>query len=140
MPPPMTVATLQLTISKFRPIGGVFPITASMVLNPPVSGISIDGKNVTIQLPAGPLQLNFTLNDPDHVLLGVAFASNVMLGSIGRSTFPTILINRTAEGSSMTVTDQNSKDARYDYVILVQSLASGEIGLIDPAIENEPET
>ena len=145
MPPPLLSATFNITIHTFRPLGGVFPITASMApapSNPP--SITISEKNITVKGKC-PVQLIFTLqnppNEPGYVLLGVAFAANQADVTVGMHTFPTILIDRLPKSSSMTVTDQPQDVGKqhYGYVILIQSIATGEIGIIDPAMRNEPE-
>ncbi len=143
MPPSLLTATFNITIHAFRPLGGVFPISASMDPapdNPP--SITISEKNITVKGKA-PAQLIFNLQNPPpgpgYVLLGVAFAANQAGTTVGMHTFPTILINRQPTSSSMTVTDQPQPVGKqqYDYVIMVQSIATGEIGIIDPSIGNK---
>lgn len=140
-------ATLNLTINQFRPLGGVFPISASLALSNVQGSATIvtHGKNVKITFPPGPPQpvvLTFALNDPDHVLLGIVFAAN-QAGKIsaGRSQFPTIDITRNSNGqSTMVVTDnclQQDVGVRFNYLVLVQSLSKGEIGIIDPDIDDQ---
>ncbi len=140
-------ATLNLTINQFRPLGGVFPISATLSLSNvqgPASFVT-HGKNLKISFPQSqpaPVVLTFALNDPDHVLLGIVFAANQPgKVSAGRSQFPTINISRNSNGqSSMVVTDnclQQDVNVRFNYLILVQSLSKGEVGIIDPDIDDQ---
>ena len=144
MPKPMLSAKFTITINTFRPLGGVFPISASIVPAPDnPKCITIEGKNIRVCSKA-PVQLAFDLTNPPtgpgHVLLGVAFAANQSDLTVGMHTFPNILICREPNGSCMTVTDQPQDVGKqhYGYVILVQSIATGEIGMIDPDISNHP--
>ena len=142
----MPVGNFTITVNTFRPLGGVFPISASIIPNPQNPDcIKISGKNITVTGRAA-VQMIFELPnpvdaDPGYVLLGVAFAANQADITVGMHTFPTILINRRPDGSSMTVTDQPQDVGKqhYGYVILIQSIATGEIGMIDPDIDNKPE-
>lgn len=138
---PLLSATFTLSINKFRPMGGVFPISASMEpdpKNPP--SITIKKKDIEVK-GKDPVELIFALPDPQYALLGVAFAANSSSVSVGMHTFPSVLINRQPSGTTMTVTDQPQPTGLqlYDYVILVQSVATGEIGLIDPSVRNKYE-
>jgi len=145
MPPPLLSASFNVTIHTFRPLGGVFPISASIDAVPGnPECITISGKNIKVKGKTR-AELTFNLQNPPgtpgYVLLGVAFAANQAGTTVGMHTFPTILINRQPTSSSMTVTDQPQDvgKQKYGYVIMVQSIASGEIGIIDPDIDNEPE-
>lgn len=141
--------SVTINIEKFRPLGGVFPISATMVLTPGVTQdfpITIDGTNITVEPPAGvPVQLEFRLLDPNHILLGVAFATDSTIAPAGQTTFPDIDIQRMVSpegvpaGSRMIVIDnpQGTTPQIFNYVILVQSVTSGEIGIIDPRIVND---
>lgn len=134
-------ATLGIAINTFRPIGGVYSINATMTLlqaDPP-EAFSFDGTTLIIKLPAGtPVELNYQLPDPDYALLGVAF--NPVDGGVGRKEFPSIAIERDLVGSEMTVLDASlaeDENVDYFYVILVQQVSTGDIGVIDPDIESE---
>jgi len=142
---PMPVAKFTITINKFRPLGVAFPISASVVPspeNPPF--ITIHDKNITVKGNV-PVKLIFQLPNPQRdqgfVLLGVAFAANSSSITVGLHTFPTIIIDRFPDRSEMTIANhpQDVGVQRYDYVILVQSVATGELGIIDPALVNEPD-
>ena len=142
----MLSAQFTITINTFRPLGGVFPISASIAPAPDnPKCVTIAGKNIKVCSKAA-VQLVFDLpnppSSPGYVLLGVAFAANQADVTVGMHTFPTILINREGTNSStMTVTDQPQDVGKqhYGYVILIQSIATGEIGMIDPDITNTPE-
>lgn len=146
--PPLPVGNFTITINTFRPFGGVFPISATFTPysdNP--SNIAILGKNITVT-GADPVQLAFHLPNPvtpddlGYVLLGVAFAANSAEITVGMHTFPEIKITRSYDTgpsgeSIMVVTDKpQGMEQHYGYVILVQSVATGEIGMIDPEIVN----
>jgi hypothetical protein len=74
-------------------------------------------------------------------LLGVSFVANTSssLTDLGRGEFPLVTITRSnTAGSTLTVEDQNQTEAPYDYVLLVQTVAGGSIGIIDPFIRYKP--
>ncbi len=99
-----------------------------------------DGK-LTVTVPVNTeVQIDYQLPDPRYVLLGIAFNPNGP--GAGRQEFPTVTLNRTVAGSTMSVLDESlpaSQGVDYTYVILVQQVATGFIGMIDPDIENEPQ-
>ena len=142
----MPTGTFKITINKFRSLGGAFPTSAHMTPdkdNPPC--ITIQGENITVK-GKEPVKLIFELaikqqtSEPGHVLLGVAFAANSPSVTVGLHTFPIVEITRRPDGSTMTVTNQPQNlgvPQRYDYVILVQSVDTGDIGIIDPDFVNE---
>jgi len=134
-------ATITIDIQQFRSLGGVFPITCGFSLTQGDPNIFVlDGKNIYIRVPLGQaVQLTFALPDPGYVLLGIAYESSTGSSSTGRTQFPTITLNRSPRGCTMVVTDSGASQASYDYVILVQNALTGEIGIIDPVIENQPD-
>lgn len=134
-------ATVNVAIQQFRPLGGIFPITATFALDPstPQPPFELRGKSIIVHTMA-PTSITFQLNDPNYVLLGVAFeADGTATPSSGRGQFPQITIQRSQGGSSLQVQDQGTTQNPYSYLLLVQQVATGEIGLIDPSIENEPQ-
>lgn len=134
-------ATVNVAIQQFRPLGGIFPITATFALDPstPQPLFELRGKSIIVHTMA-PTSITFQLNDPNYVLLGVAFeADGTATPSSGRGQFPQITIQRSPGGSSLQVQDQGTTQNPYSYLLLVQQVATGEIGLIDPSIENEPQ-
>lgn len=140
-------ATLNFTINRFRPMGGIFPISATMELGTVTpENFTVHGKNLNISLPngySGAVTLTFQLNDNAHVLLGIAFAANEEGStSLGRTEFPTVALTRLGNSSTMVVSDSctpSQNGVRFNYVILVQSVRTGEIGIIDPEIETDIE-
>ena len=149
----MYTATVLLTIEKFIPMSGIYGQGQSIVatISPPTDTspppypddevFSGDGESIQVTIPAnypGSVQLTFQLPDPRYVLLGVSFRGPN--GGAGRMEFRTVTINRDPFCSQMTVTDAcaNKFDqVDFDYVILVQEVATANIGLIDPDIETE---
>lgn len=106
---------------------------------PPV--FSGDGQSITITVPKGYqglVQLIYQLPDPRYVLLGAAFEGPNH--DAGQLEFRDIDLNRDITGSQMVVTDSCDKQfdkIDYSYVILVQEVATGNIGIIDPDVETE---
>lgn len=134
----MTTATITITINRFRALGSVFPISALMSM-PATPGVIFDGESITITAP-GPAQITFSLPSNQYVLLGVSFVANQDgPPELGRGEFPLITITRSnTAGSTLTVDDQNLNQAPYDYVLLVQTITDGSIGIIDPFIQYKP--
>lgn len=149
----MYSATVLLTINNFVPMTGIYGQSPSIdatiappkdVSPPPYPSppvFSGDGQSIKITVPkgyTGSVQLIYQLPDPRYMLLGVAFkAPN---GDVGEMEFRDVSINRDAYGSQMTVTDSCVSECdhvTYSYVILVQEVATANIGLIDPEIETE---
>ena len=134
-------ATLQITINAFNPIGGIYPINATLALTAGDPGIFSlqNGETLMITLPSQQtVQLTYQLPDPRYVLLGLALGN--AKGSAGRTEFPTITLNRDPNCSQMFVTDSalpKFSGVNFTYVILVQEVATGAIGLIDPDVETE---
>lgn len=151
-PTPLPAAQFTISITKFRPLGGVFPISARFMPTPgttPDFPVVTNGANITLQPPEGsPVQLIFELSEPQYVLLGAAFGTNTAVPSVGQATFPDIDIRHLCNpagvptGSRMTITDnahfKGELPQVFNYVILVQDALSGEIGIIDPRIVNRP--
>lgn len=151
-PPDLPTAEFTIAITTFRPLGGVFPISARLALTPgttPEFPVIIDGTNITIEPPTGvPVELVFNLAQPAYVLLGMAFSTNTAFGSVGQTTFPDINIRHVTNDEGvpvackMTVIDNSRittvQQQSFNYIILVQDVASSEIGIIDPRIVNKP--
>ena len=149
----MYSATVLLSIQEFVPMTGIYGQSPSIVaviappkdISPPpypkTPVFSGDGQSITITIPRhykGSVELIYQLPDPRYVLLGAAFkAPN---GDVGRQEFRDVDVDRDAISSQMTVVD--TCDPRFfkvdfSYVILVQEVATGNIGLIDPDVETE---
>ncbi len=131
---------MTVTIDAFFPIGSIYPINSTLALtagDPQVFNLSDD--TLTITVPSGtPVVINYVLNNNAYVLLGIAF--NPHGSGAGRKEFPQVVLTRTLSNSTMAVTDASVvPGVPYTYVILVQEVATGSIGIIDPEIENESE-
>ncbi len=155
----MYTATVQISITTFNPINYANNALIAAILDAPTntspkgSGgsnvFSGTGEEITINTPkgyTGAVQLTFQLFSPDYLLAGIAVTSATparqgAVSSAGRQQLRTVSINRDPTGSQMIVTDSCVADATYNYVILVQAVTgpnAGQIGLIDPGIDDEP--
>jgi len=140
----MPSAIINIAITQFRPLGGVFPVSAVFTMPNPVPGITVTNGDIVITGDA-PATLVFQISDPAYVFIGAAFDTKAPDTDVGAFEFPIVTINRSPASNlppnCLSVVDANlQKNANksYSYVLLVQSTATGEIGLIDPAIINEP--
>jgi hypothetical protein len=151
----MYTATVQITINKFAPITKSGPsIDASLSLPTNTSAPGSGGSKVfpkAKQSPqkivvcpppgyVGAVQITFQLANAAYVLVGMAVIPELSHGSAGRLQFRSVSISRDCYGSQMTVTDACLKEFAnipFTYVILVQEISSGAIGLIDPEVDNE---
>ena len=87
----------------------------------------------------GQVQLNYKLASTAFTLLGLAFEPAA--GDVGQREFRTVALNRNDLGSVMTVSDMlvpSDASVTFTYGILVQDVATGAIGLIDPQIHDKP--
>ncbi len=140
----MITATINVTITQFRPMGGVFPISNVMTLVAPVPGVTIRDGTIVVK-GTDPVTLVFKLAGSAYVFVGAAFDANTAGADVGTLEFPSVTINRcpvsNQPANSLSVVDANLKqnlNKGYSYVLLVQNAATAEIGLIDPSIINEP--
>ncbi len=151
----MYTAAIQLAITQFNPIAPGGPCV-SATFNPPVVtsppgdfSVTAPGpSSLIVSVPStyvGAVQLTFQLPDPTFILLGIAVnPTRKPEGdlSLGRQEFRTVVVNRDPSGSQMTVTDAclaNFVNLDFTYVILVQRVSDGAVGMIDPDIDNETE-
>ncbi|WP_415907365.1 hypothetical protein [Oleiharenicola sp. Vm1] len=150
----MYTATTQITITQFVPITQ-FPANGNCTqatISPPVNTspqppnqktpvFTGDGQSITITVPQGyqgGTQLTYQLFDPQYVLLGLAFKGPI--GGAGREEFNQIDVYRDTTSSQIIVTDTcdpKFSGVEYQYVILIQEVATGAIGMIDPDIETD---
>lgn len=140
-PPPDPTAIIGVTINAFYPIGAIYPVSYQFALlggDPRI--FTLQKGKLTVRVPIGTeVKIEYRLADPRYVLLGVAFNPNGP--GAGRREFPTVTLNRDINGSTMTVLDESLPEFQgidYTYVILVQQVATGFIGIIDPDLENDP--
>lgn len=148
----MYTATVQITINQFVPMNGVLAQSPSIdaTLGRPINTspqpqtdvFSGDGQHIIIKVPAGyegKVNITYQLPDPRYVLLGFAF-DTPKGGDAGCIQFPGIEIERDPTGGDATVIcscDPDFYNVDFDYVILIQEVATGNIGLIDPDVEVE---
>jgi hypothetical protein len=142
-PPPDPTAVIAVTINAFYPIGAIYPISYQLALaggDPRI--FTLQNGKLTVRVPVGTgVNIEYRLADPRYVLLGVAFNPSGPGVGAGRQEFPTVTLNRDINGSTMTVLDKSLPvflGVDYNYVILVQQVATGFIGIIDPDLENDP--
>lgn len=152
----MYTATTQLSITEFVPMSGVVDASPSIkaTISPPINTspqpigqdtpvFTGDGQSITVTVLktyVGSTQLTYQLFDPRYVLLGLAFRN--VRGGAGRIEFNCVDIDRDPGSSQIVVTDTCNPalvGIDYSYVILIQEVESGFIGLIDPNITTETE-
>lgn len=142
-------ATITITGIAFTPLSGPIaspPYTGAeltLLPSPPDQPPGIftgDGESIVVAAPAdftGSIVIQFTLDDPNHTLLGLVFLPSD--NHTGVSEFPSISLSRSQGKSVLSVTDDYLKaddDITFDYRILVQRLSTGDIGAIDPKIRS----
>lgn len=154
----MSQATIPITINTFKPMNGNTAAAARGIdvidfAFGPFSSFSDDGFKISMGGADGKsliitretnargttVNLNYQLQSTAYVLNGVAFLP--INNSIHtRDVFPQFHLNRTSTDSSICVDDvfdSANKANLFTYVILVEEIATGSIGIIDPDIRNE---
>ena len=148
---PTYTATINITNIVFTPMSGTVGATpcteATLTLQPqppeqPEGIFTGDGECIVVTVPndnPGTVVLNFTLDDSagQYTLLGLAFLPSD--DGVGINEFPTISLSRSEGKSIMAVTDDYLKtddDITFNYLILIQHTATGNIGAIDPKIRS----
>jgi len=144
----MYTATVQITINQFVPMNGLIqespsidatlaaPVNTSPQPQTPV--FSGTGEQIVITVPTGyegKVSITYQLPTSDYVLLGFSFVNPN--GGAGRLQFPGVEIERDPTGGDATVICSCAPDCynvNYSYVILIQEVATGNIGLIDPMV------
>lgn len=135
-----TSATIAVSIDQFRPLGSVFPITATYSVLTASPNIKVKGGYIAI-IGSQAATLTFQLTEPGYVFVGATFDAVAAKAQVGTVEFPNITINRTPGGNTLSILDANlGKDAgtAYNYILLVQDTSTGDIGLIDPIIRDDP--
>ena len=163
IPPPVPsipCAVIDLDITQFRSLGAITPLEAEIVndpvfLNPDgseaqTSTITVNKENGSIQVTSDcPVRLVFNIIGQPFVLVGVAWATSELPRGTGASTFPEVQMLRDkyiaapfddpqAGGSSLTIMDIATDPGFYDYVLMIQSEDTSEIGVFDPGMDNDP--
>jgi hypothetical protein len=164
----MYKADVKVTITKFRRTNGKFgpdkPKTTpyvDAVLSDLVDRSAVRSKTPVFELdkPApgrdqtllirvpkdyeNGAQVTYQLASRKYVMLGIAFVPTGGSGNeVGQNEFPLVSMNRDDESSEMTITDmceiRPEQTNCYVYGILIQEVATGDIGIFDPAIRHEP--
>lgn len=140
----MITAVINVTITQFRPLGGVFPISNVMSLAVPNHYVVVRDGTVVVR-SREPATIIFQLSSTDYLFTGVAFNAAGQKPDVGAVEFPTVTINRSPTNNlppnCLSVMDANKPQnygREYSYVLLVQNAATAEIGIIDPGMINEP--
>jgi hypothetical protein len=132
--------TLAVSVTQFRPLGGVFPVSATYKVVSASPDVKVIGGSVIVK-GTQPATLVFQLADKNYVFVGATFNASAAAPDVGTTEFPSVTIDRTPTGNKLTVIDANDPQnlgKAYSYVLLVQNTQTAEIGLIDPMIINEP--
>jgi hypothetical protein len=154
-------AIFEIDVLKFRPIGSLTTTTIKMTLvgAAPIageegvglpSGVFLIG-NYMIRTkpfknnaddPTPAMQVKFRVKTPGYLLQGIAFSNRTNpdpSNNLGQKNFTEISIAPENGSRVLTVTNARAIGARqsYDYLILIQEVATGGIGIIDPEWENE---
>jgi len=149
---PTYSATINITNIVFKAMSGNVGSTpcteATLTLMPlptgePTGIFTGDGEYIVVTVPEsnpGTVVLNFTLDDSagQYTLLGLAFKPSSDDG-VGINEFPSISLSRSEGKSLLAVTDDylnSDDDITFDYLILIQHTATGNIGAIDPKIRS----
>lgn len=105
-----------------------------------------DDQELHVQVPCGykdGAMITYQLADSRHVILGIAFAPKDTDGKhVGQQEFPLVSMNRDPFSSEMAVVDMcddvDGKASAFSYGILIQEVVTGNIGIYDPTIINDP--
>lgn len=159
-PGPLPCGALTVTVTRFRSLGAITPLEATLggwtgfqmpggaPLPEPAPTLTLTGNNVVIKSEY-PVRLIFNLPDPRYILVGVAWDVVEPSNSVGQTTFPEVLSRRNVTvpvpyqpavpgGSCLTIVDNAQDQGTYEYALIIQEVDSGEIGLLDPGMDNDP--
>ena len=157
---PLPTGALTVTVTQFRSLGAITPLQAKiggwtgfempgkMPMPQPEPTLTLTDDNVTITSQY-PIRLIFNMPDPRYVFSGVAWEA-VVVNHVGENTFPDVLLLRTGcmpepyghlvpAGSCLIITDNAQEPGNYNYVLLIQDVETGEIGMLDPGMDNHPQ-
>ncbi|WP_438480970.1 hypothetical protein [Oleiharenicola lentus] len=157
--PGLPTGMLTVTVTQFRSLGALTELQATLSdwtgfytapgvpMPQPPPTLTLSDNDVAIS-STGPIRLIFNLPDPRYVLLGVAWQADVRQNNVGEKTFPSVFIERDAcvdasfksglsSGTFLTITDNAQNPGYYEYVLLIQDVSTGEIGMFDPGMDNE---
>jgi len=156
----LPAGVLTVTVTQFRSLGAITPLQATVSdwtgFKMP-AGIPMPQPAPTLTLTEGsivvcsqyPVRLIFNMPDSNYVLTGIAW-EEVVPNAVGEKAFPDIYVQRGSNipvpygpevvgGSSLTVTDNAQEPGNYNYVLLIQDAITGEIGVLDPGMDNHPD-
>lgn len=157
---PLPTGALTITVTKFRSLGAITPLEATLSgwtgfkmpggapLPEPAPTLTLEGNNLTVSSEY-PVQLVFNLTDPRYLLIGVAWDANEGTNDVGKRTFPKVVTRRNVTipipyqppvvgGSSIAMVDNAQDQGSYEYALIIQEVESGEIGVLDPGMDNKP--
>lgn len=139
------VAIFHIEVIKFRPLGSVMTTTIKMnrideTAEPTIKteGDYVIEVGLSDASDSSEVLLQFVMDSTKHLLLGIAFSNKEFAGpnNVGQEEFPRVDIDTVDQHRVMTVTNKRSTKASYDYIILLQEVATGQIGIIDPEVRN----
>lgn len=163
--PEFSIAYITITIPAggFRPLGSVMGINANLMQgstlsDPPIGtnpNLKIVSNSIRITEPPGenfPMTLVFELVAEEYLLIGIAFSrkdAGPREDGQGQEEFPSITVESRMTNifgqpkrpyRALTVVDKRRPEnigKRFEYALLVQRISTGEMGVIDPDIENQ---
>lgn len=143
-------AFFEVVVETFREWGSIMTTTVTMThLNPGAENdlVKKDGNyviKVRMDNPHQPdgcseVRIQFRVSRALFRFLGIAFSrrDKDTLNSVGQVNFPRTRTFSDEMFSYLEVTNTRKDRASYDYLILLQNVADGKIGVIDPEIVNE---
>ncbi|MBI5693101.1 MAG: hypothetical protein HZC55_23740 [Verrucomicrobia bacterium] len=152
----MPQSLIKVWMHKFRPNGSGYCLVELTAENPNNDDVSVPtGYKVKMKGKAGPHEVKFTIQtDPacpgdaavrseKYAMVGIYFVHDQLPATernIGQDQFPRFECNIADDPPSLTVhIDRDSAKGgdEYEFMILVQRLSDGALGIIDPEWENE---
>lgn len=150
---------LKVTVTQFRSLGAITQLEATLSnwsgfktppgvpMPQPPPTLTLTDDNVVI-CSEYPVRLIFNLPDPRYLIVGIAWKAD-LTPSVGEKTFPQVLVRRGCNvpspfkpdvpgGSCLVMADNAEDPGNYNYVLLIQEVSTGEIGMYDPGMDNKP--